>query len=203
MSFVIPIFFRRLPGFFLLVGAVLLAGCASRDQPQATAAPGPVSPRAGVVPEGSNPNLQPTPEPRPKPQPTAAATPAPKPIPQARPLPTPALATSSESGRAQSLSALIQNGRFLRSEEGALIFAKTQVSNNAPSSLFEDAIILGRLRSRLNQIPGLPAGISESATVKEATADVTASADLSDAICAAVIDAALKTEGIAFVQIRF
>lgn len=203
MRFVIPILFRHLPGLFLLTGVVLLTACANRDQPQAPVAPVAVIPPALSIPEKSKPKPQPTPKPKPRPRSTPAATPVPTPTPQASPRPTPVSPIASESERAQSLSPLVQNGRFLRSEESALIFAKTQVSNTAPSGLFEDAIILGRLRSRLNQIPGLPAGISESATVKDATADLTAPEGLSDATSAAVIDAALETEGVALVRIRF
>lgn len=206
MPLVLPSFLRHLSGLFLLTALVCLTACATHEQPPAHLAP--AAPPPIQVPSKSDakvlkPESKPTPRPRSRPPAMAAATPRSTQTPRAHPTPNRNPAIAEESGRAQTLGELIENGRFLRSEGNVYIFAKTELTNVPPSGLFEDAIILGRLRSRLNQIPGVPAGVSESATVKDAVAEFNASGGLSNAVCAKVIDVALTTEGVAMVRIRF
>lgn len=211
MPFVIPSFLRHLPGFFLLTSLVILTACATHDQPEAApvsapaADPAPIQPPPVSDAKVFKPESKPVSQrrPRSRPRATSAATPRPTPVPDSNSTPAPIPQTVTGSERAQALGRLVTNGQFLRSEEKVLVFTKTPVASNTPSGLFEDAIILGRLRSRLNQISGLPVGISESATVKDATAELTAPDDLSTALCAKVIDAALTTEGIGLVRVRF
>ncbi len=199
MPLAIPNSTRLFSGFSVLTVLVLLAACSSHDRLTSPANPNAAPAPQAAGSEASKAGSRPTPSPSPAP----ASTPVPAPTPLLTPPPTPPPPTSAESKHAKSLSELLQNGRLLRTEGSSLLFSKVPPPKEKPSGLFEDAIILGRLRSRLNQVPELPSEISDSATVKDSTADLTLTADLPNRTAAAIIDAALDSEGVALVRVRF
>lgn len=203
MPFLMSIFSRSLSGFLLLIFLGFLTACATRDHAQTAATKSSESTPFAQTSANPQPKPQPTPTPKPRLRPTPVATPVPTPTPVLPPAPRPTPPRTAETERGQALSAFLQNGHLLKGEDNALIFVRNEETDAAPSGLFEDAIILGRLRSRLNQVPGLSEKISETATVKEATADLTVSGDLPSPTIARVIDAALATQGIARVRLRF
>ena len=86
--------------------------------------------------------------------------------------------------------------------KGMLLFSKAGKPKDAGSGLFEDAILLGRLRRALKEAVGIPESVYESATVRGAKAVLNIDDTLPAPTAARAIDAALRTPGVNAVQAR-
>jgi hypothetical protein len=85
---------------------------------------------------------------------------------------------------------------------GALVFSKSGLTRSSRSGLYEDAILLARLRSTLKETAGVPESVSAGATVRDARAFIEIEDTLSASTAASAIDAGLRTPGIIAVQAR-
>jgi hypothetical protein len=104
--------------------------------------------------------------------------------------------------REEQIIALVHEGRLVGTEGGSLVFSKSGLTRSARSGLYEDAILLARLRNTLKETPGLPESLSATATVRDAKAFLTIEDMLSASTAARVINAALRTPGVIAVQAR-
>lgn len=182
-----PVFFAWLRPGFCLLAAVFLNACATRTPPppaESAAVSGPAE-------------KSPTP-PIPRPAPPELRTisfsePAPRP-----PAPQPA----AEPTRAEKIIRLVRNGGLVQADRNTLVFSRFHIPPPVSVGLFEDGIILGRLRRQLKQIPGLPASVADSARVTGTRAHLTLPETLSCEAAAAAVDAALATAGTSAVHAR-
>jgi len=138
---------------------------------------------------------------------TAAATThevrkASKPAPAERRPSFRALVPKTQPTRAAQIIALVYEGHVVDDTGSTLVFSKSGLTHSSRSGLYEDAILLARLRSTLNETPGLPESVSSTATVREAKAFLTIEDTLSASTAARVINTALRTAGIIAVQAR-
>lgn len=173
---------------FLAAAIFALASCAHRTQP-----PPPVF-------------AVPIPTPAPSPTPTPTPAPPPKPAkprvpPTAKAPAAPAPASTPEPRResadpAAQISRLVQNGNLTGVESGRLIFAKPQSRKDPEPGLFEDAIILSRLRGNLRTLPANDEQFIAAVTVRRACACLRLSPAASPPAAARIIDAALRTPGV-------
>lgn len=180
----------RLPGALrgVLAAALVstLASCASRTPPPAVTAPGPAAPL-------------PTPVPAPAPPPRPAATAKPPAAPASAPPPArreEMTAPAPRPDRPGEIVRLVQNGTLADADRETLVFARQQPRADGESSLFEDAIILSRLRANLKALPQCEETVIASAKVSRARVSLRLNAGLSPAAAARIIDAALKTPGV-------
>jgi hypothetical protein len=107
----------------------------------------------------------------------------------------------TQPSKTEQIVALVRGGYLVSQDEGALVFSKSGLTRSSRSGLYEDAILLARLRRALKQT-GIPEAISASATVREARAYLSIEDALSASAAASAIDAGLRTPGIIAVQAR-
>lgn len=136
---------------------------------------------------------------------------------QAAPTGTEATASTDESGRpkfqrvsarssdvaADRIVSMVATGRLAQSGENFLIFvrAKTEEPTPAPS-LYEDAVALGRLRSKLKTVPGIPESSCHQATVRNGIAVIPIEDSLPATTVANIVDAALLVDVVRSVRIN-
>lgn len=173
----------------LLAATVFLTSCANRHPAQTGQAPivaasadeakAPLhAPRRSVAPVALVP-IRPQ-----KSQPAAAIPPAPAP----------------EVSKTEKIIRNVRQGTLVRESRDLLVFTRLQPSRPAQNSLYEDAITLARLRKQLKNVDGLPASVSASAIVRNATAYLKLDHELAAETSARAIDSALKTDDIGAVH---
>jgi hypothetical protein len=159
---------------------VLLSSCADRTRSTTTpASQGSVSPRPAVTKERKAP-------PPDRERSAAPQTVAPKPPPN----------------KTEQIIGLVRGGRLVNEGDGALVFSKSGLTRSSRSGLYEDAILLARLRRSLKDTPGVPESVSAGATVRDAKAFLEINDSLPAITAASAIDAGLRTPGIVAVQAR-
>jgi hypothetical protein len=132
----------------------------------------------------------------------ALRPPPPLPVPEAvRPISLdapepPKPSRSTPPSRSDQIIRLVRSGEVVETSAQLVIFAAPRPSETTPGGLFEDAIVLNRLRGGLKKIPGLPPQVSGSATVSRARAFLQLGDLVSAELAAKAIDAALRTDGI-------
>jgi hypothetical protein len=104
--------------------------------------------------------------------------------------------------KAEQIITLVREGYFVDEAKGALVFSKTRPTSVLGSGLYEDAILLGRLRHALKETEGIPDSLSATATVRDAKAFLKIDDTVSAPTAARAIDAALRTPGVNAVQAR-
>jgi hypothetical protein len=110
-------------------------------------------------------------------------------------------ASRKELTKAEQIIVSVREGYLTESGKGTLVFSKAKRADSPGTGLFEDAILLGRLRHVLKETGGVPDSTLSSATVRDARAFLDVNA-VSGAAAARVIDAALRTQGINSVQVQ-
>jgi hypothetical protein len=162
------------------VVAVSLSSCAHRTTASTAAAGAPAAPLATRVDQRK------------------PITPAPS----ERKAPPRTIPPRPQPSRAEQIIALVREGRFVNDAQGALVFSKSGLTRSSRSGLYEDAILLARLRRTLKETAGLPESLSASATVRDARAYLAIEDTLPASTAASAIDAGLRTPGIIAVQAR-
>jgi hypothetical protein len=113
-----------------------------------------------------------------------------------------ALVPKAAPTRAEQIITLVREGYLVDEAKGALVFSKSRPAGVLGSGLYEDAILLGRLRRTLKETTGIPDTLSATATVRDAKAFLNIDDTLPAPIAARAIDAALRTPGVNAVQAR-
>lgn len=114
----------------------------------------------------------------------------------------PAYVSTPRDSRQDQIISLVRNGELAESSRGVLVFARPGKGKKEPSaSLFEEAIVLNQLRSRLKTIPNLPESVCAGATVRDSGAYLRLSPSMNASTVATIIDTALTTGGIRYVQV--
>jgi hypothetical protein len=131
-----------------------------------------------------------------------ARTPAPPPAATERKAKLLTIVPKREVTRAEQIITLVREGYFVDEVRGTLVFSKSRPASVSGSGLYEDAILLGRLRQALKETEGIPDSLSATATVRDAKAFLTIGDGLPAAEAARAIDAALRTPGVNAVQVR-
>jgi hypothetical protein len=158
---------------------ILLSSCADRTQTTTPASQGSVSARPAVTKEKKAPPAE-------RERSAAPQTVAPKPPPT----------------KAEQIIGLVRGGRLVNEGDGALVFSKSGLTRSSRSGLYEDAILLARLRRSLKETPDVPESVSAGATVRDAKAFLKIDDALPARTAASAIDAGLRTPGIIAVQAR-
>lgn len=171
-------FLPRMLGFACSV-VILLSSCADRTRTAIPPSQGSTSPRPAAPKERKAP---PSERERSVASQTAAAKPP--------------------SSKAEQIIGLVRGGRLVTQGDGALVFSKSGLTRSSRSGLYEDAILLARLRRSLRETTGVPESVSAGATVRDAKAFLEIDDSLPAAIAASAIDAGLRTPGIIAVQAR-
>lgn len=104
--------------------------------------------------------------------------------------------------KAEQIIALVREGRLVSETQGALVFSKSGLTRSSRSGLYEDAILLARLRRTLKETTGIPESLAARATVRDARAFIAIEDTLPASSAANAIDAGLRTPGIIAVQAR-
>ena len=108
----------------------------------------------------------------------------------------------AQPSKTEQIVGLVRGGYLVSQDEGALVFSKSGLTRSSRSGLYEDAILLARLRRMLKETAGIPEAIPASATVRDARAYLSIDDGLSASAAASAIDAGLRTPGIIAVQVR-
>jgi hypothetical protein len=124
------------------------------------------------------------------------------PVPRERRASLQTIPSRTQPSKTEQIVALVRGGYLVSQDQGALVFSKSGLTRSSRSGLYEDAILLARLRRTLKEIAGLPEAISASATVRDARAYLSIEDGLSASTAASAIDAGLRTPGIIAVQAR-
>ena len=109
--------------------------------------------------------------------------------------------TVRAGSRSEEITQLVRAGSLVETSRECLIFSQTRTPKNVPGGLFEDAIVLGRLRGQLKKISGLPESVPGTATVQGARAYLKLSDQITAELAARAIDSALKTDGVSIVHV--
>jgi len=112
------------------------------------------------------------------------------------------MAPKPQPSKAEQIIGLVRGGRLVDQGDGALVFSKSGLTRSSRSGLYEDAILLARLRRSLKETAGVPESVSANATVRDARAFLEIDDSLLPATAARAIDAGLRTPGIIAVQAR-
>ncbi|MFZ4682240.1 MAG: hypothetical protein ACOYMS_07040, partial [Terrimicrobiaceae bacterium] len=168
----------RFPHLFAaLLWACLFSSCATRkpDQPAEAAA---VTPREEAKPQ------------KPKSRPALIPIALNPSVEEKSETPTPP-SSVTEPTRAEKIIRLVENGGLIQADRNTLVFSRFRRVPEARAGLYEDAIILGRLRRQLKQVRGLPGDVPGSATVHDARAYLVLEDVVGVEPAAGAIDAAL------------
>lgn len=135
---------------------------------------------------------------------TAAIEPRrkPTPPPSERRAPLQTIVSKTQPSKAEQIIALVREGQLVNETQGALVFSKFGLTRSSRSGLYEDAILLARLRQTLKETAGIPDTLSAAATVRDAKAFMAIESTLPASTAASAIDAGLRTPGIVAVQAR-
>ena len=80
------------------------------------------------------------------------------------------MAPKPQPSKAEQIIALVRGGRLVNQGDGALVFSKSGLTRSFTVGLYEDAILLARLRRSLKETAGVPESVSAGATVRDARA---------------------------------
>lgn len=184
--------FSKFPSVFVWIAlAALLPGCATMKKKPI------IAEAAASVPPPS-----PTPAKLPKPPTTAASKPS-----EAAPVMVRSLGNAEftppprEPSRLELVAGKVSGGRLEGASDSWLMFANSKKLGD--SSLYEDAITLGKIRRCLKGIYGVSDATLSSATVRDNCVVVTIPAEVSTGTSAKIIDALLKCDGVAKVKATF
>jgi hypothetical protein len=172
-----------------IVLMVLLSACSSA--PKAV----PSTSASHIVPEPL-PEVKKVARPRPVASPRR---PAPQSILVSQRIDVAAPSQPAESRESRIIS-LVTAGRLKSSADDHLVFVNSAPASN--TSLYEDAITLGRLRGRLQTLPAASDALISSANISNGGAYLVIGSDLTAAEAAEVIDTALKTKDVVLVKAR-
>lgn len=103
--------------------------------------------------------------------------------------------------RSEEISQLVRAGTLIESGKESLVFCLSRTPRTSPGGLFEDAIVLNRLRGQLKKVSGLPDSVRGTATVQGARAYLKLTDPIGAELAARAIDAALKTDGVTVVHV--
>jgi hypothetical protein len=140
--------------------------------------------------------------------PAAPDTTAPEP--RRRPAPAPSerraslqtIVPKTQPSKADQIIALVREGHLVSEARDALVFSKSGLTRSSRSGLYEDAVLLARLRRTLKETASIPESLSAAATVRNAEAFIAIEDTLPASTAASAIDASLRTPGIIAVQAR-
>jgi len=107
-----------------------------------------------------------------------------------------------EPTRAEKIIRLVQDGGLIQADRNTLVFSKFRKPPDSQAGLYEDAIMLDRLRRQLKQVKALPDAVLSSATIHDARAYLVLDDTIAIVPAAGAIDAALKTSGVSAVHAR-
>lgn len=105
------------------------------------------------------------------------------------------------ASRSEQITQLVRSGTLIETGKECLIFSQSRTQKSSPGGLFEDAIVLGRLRGQLKKVAGLPESVAGTATVQGARAYIKMSDQITAELAARAIDSALKTDGVSVVHV--
>jgi hypothetical protein len=125
------------------------------------------------------------------------------PVPSERKPSLQAIPPRTQPSKVEQIIALVREGRLVNESQGTLVFSKSGLTRSSRSGLYEDAILLARLRRTLQETAGIPESLSATATVRDARASLAIEDTLPASTAASAIDAGLRTPGIIAVQARF
>jgi hypothetical protein len=111
------------------------------------------------------------------------------------------VAPKPQPSKTEQIIGLVREGRLVDQGDGALVFSKSGLTRSSRSGLYEDAILLARLRRALKETAGVPESVSADATVRDARASLEIDS-LPAMTVANAIDAGLRTPGIIAVEAR-
>lgn len=123
-------------------------------------------------------------------------------VPQERKVTLQEVVPRKEPTKTEQIITLVREGYLVDEAKGALVFSKARPKGFAGSGLYEDAILLGRLRRTLKETGGIPDSLLAMATVRDARAFLKIDDALPAPSAARAIDAALRTPGVNSVQVR-
>lgn len=107
-----------------------------------------------------------------------------------------------EPTRAEKIIRLVRSGGLIQADKNTLVFSRYRAVPKSSSSLYEDAVTLGRLRRQLKQVKSLPESVFASATIGDGKAFLTLDDGVPSEPAAEAIDAALKTDGVIAVHAK-
>ena len=178
----------RALGLLSLLAAFSLSSCAHREKTPMTALPAEPVPGTHVLNPAKARGVTPVSLEAPL---IATTEPYHNSFEEPRPRPT----------KAEQIASLVNNGTLLESKRDVMIFARTKSTKKPPSSLYADAILLGKVRRNLAEAR-MPGDFPLIVTVSDAVACLKLEAERDAQTSAKAIDAALRTPGIAAVEIR-
>jgi len=170
----------------IFLAAAVLTACAHRSLPPPSQAS-----VAAVQPLASRTHSQPAPQPISLVQPVPPVEDAKLAHPQSAPPPP---------TRSEKIALLVKSGRLVAETRSTLTFNRLRPIPVSDTSLYEDAIMLGKLRRKLKEVPDLPQSVLVSATVQDSQACLKFDSDMPLAPLAGAIDAALNTAGVSAVK---
>ncbi len=109
--------------------------------------------------------------------------------------------TVKAASRTEEISQFVRAGTLIETGKESLVFCLSGTPRHSPGGLFEDAIVLSRLRGQLKKVPGLPDSVRGTATVQSAKAYLKLTDQIGAEIAARAIDAALRTDGVTVVHV--
>ncbi len=193
----------------MLCLGVLLAGCStpSSQTPEPSlvvVTPTPSDTKTVKPPKRKRTVSKPTPKPRPKPQiqPQVAETTSDQPAPPAAidaPAPEAPVTTESPAIGAP-LATLVTAGQLESSSSTQLVFAGNNALAQEDQGLFEDAILLSRVRAGLAAVA--EPNLASTAKVSSGTVTLDVPANFEPKTIAAAVDTALNTTGVRKVQVN-
>ena len=175
---------RRNPWFAgLLLGILLLTGCATRRKPADVCG---AVPRTAATPAN----------------PAAGPLPAPARQVDNKPAPQPPAQTEQPHVRespASSLRKLLPKTCVVLEATPTTLLVKSGTPTESPS-LFEEAIALSKLRGLLSARPEIPNGTAQKTGLQNGTATIPFGKSVSPAAAAAAVVAALSVDGVQHVR---
>lgn len=109
----------------------------------------------------------------------------------------------STDAASDRIVSMVETARLAQSGDDFLIFVRAKNEAPTPSpSLYEDAVALGRLRSTLKTVPGIPESACHQATVRNGVAVIPIKDSLPATTIADIVDTALTVDVVRSVRIN-
>ncbi len=113
------------------------------------------------------------------------------------------MASSPPDEAADRIVSLVEGGRLVQSGDSFLVFARHRSAKPMPSpSLYEDAVVLARLRGTLKTVPGIPNSSFREATMHNGGAIIPIKDTLPASTTADIVDTALTVDQVRSVRIN-
>jgi len=110
---------------------------------------------------------------------------------------------SSLDEASDRIVSLVETGKLVQSGDSFLIFARQRSARPTPTpSLYEDAVVLARLRGTLKSVPGIPHSSFREATVHNGGAIIPIKDTLPASTTADIVDTALTVDQVRSVRIN-